>query len=135
MYEYIFNNLKKQFTMTSIFMYFDSDLKCVLEADLSNHVQKDVLSQYDKNDVLCSVVFFSWKLNVVESNYKIYDKELFIIIQCFEQWRSKFKKFMFFIKILTNHKNLQYFMITKQLMHQQTWWVEYLSWFDFKITY
>ena len=26
-------------------------------------------------------------------------------------------------------------MITKQLTHQQTWWAEYLSQFDFKITY
>ena len=26
-------------------------------------------------------------------------------------------------------------MITKQLMHQQTQWAEYLSWFDFKIMY
>ena len=42
-----------------IFIYFDSDFECVLEADSFNHAQKDVLSQYDKNDILCSVVFFS----------------------------------------------------------------------------
>ena len=42
-----------------IFAHFNSDLECVFEADLSDHVQEDVLSQYNKNDVLCSVVFFS----------------------------------------------------------------------------
>ena len=26
-------------------------------------------------------------------------------------------------------------MIIKQLTYQQTWWAEYLSWFDFKIIY
>ena len=86
MYEHAFNNLKKWFMTASILAYFDSDLECVLEADLSDHIQEDVLLQYDKNDVLCSVIYFSWKLNAAESNYKIYNKELFVIIQCFEQW-------------------------------------------------
>ena len=111
--EHVFNNLKKWFIMISILAHFDSDLKCVLEADSSDHAQKNVLSQYDKNDVLCSVVFFSWKLNAAESNYKIYDKELLVIIWCFEQWWSELEKFTFSVKILTDHKNLQYFMITK----------------------
>ena len=133
--KYAFNDLKKWFITVSILAHFNSDLECVLEADLSDHAQKDVLSQYDKNDVLHSIIFFSQKLNAVKSNYEIYDKELLTIIRCFEQWQLKLEEFMFSVNILTDHKNLQYFMITKQLMHQQTWWAEYLSWFDFKITY
>ena len=39
------------------------------------------------------------------------------------------------MKILMNHKNLQYFMIMKQLTHCQIWWIEYLLWFNFKICY
>ena len=69
----------------SILAHFDFDLECVLKADLSDHAQEDVLLQYDKNDVLHSVVFFSQKLNTAELNYKIYDKKLLVIIQCFEQ--------------------------------------------------
>ena len=80
MYEHAFNNLKKWFITASIFAYFDSDLECVLKADSSDHAQENVLLQYDKNNVLHSVVFFSWKLNALKSNYKIYDKKLFIII-------------------------------------------------------
>ena len=53
----MFNNLKKWFITTLILAYFDSDLEYVLETDLSNHAQEDVLSQYDKNDVLCSIIF------------------------------------------------------------------------------
>ena len=59
MCEHVFNDLKKQFITVLILVHFDFDLECVLEADLSDHAQEDVLSQYDKNDVLCSVVFFS----------------------------------------------------------------------------
>ena len=42
-----------------ILMYFDSDLKCVFEVDLSDHAQKDMLLQYDKNNILCLIIFFS----------------------------------------------------------------------------
>jgi len=64
MYEYVFNDLKKWFMIMLIFMHFDSDLKCVLEADLSDHAQRNVLLQYDKNNILCSIVFFyeNWML-------------------------------------------------------------------------
>ena len=57
--EHMFNNLKKQFTTVSILTHFNSDLECILEIDLSDYAQKDVLSQYNKNDVLHSIVFFS----------------------------------------------------------------------------
>ena len=68
----------------SIFIHFNSDFECVFEADLSDHAQENVLSQYDKNDVLWSIAYFSWKLNATESNYEIYDKKLLIIIQYFK---------------------------------------------------
>ena len=63
-----------------ILTHFNSDLECVLKADLSDHAQEDVFSQYDKNDILYSVVFFSQKLNIAELNYEIYDKKLLTII-------------------------------------------------------
>ena len=78
--ECVFNNLKKQFITASILTHFDLNLKCVLEADLSDHAQESMLSQYDKNDVLQLIMYFSQKLNAVESNYKIYDKKLLAII-------------------------------------------------------
>ena len=71
--------------IVSIFTYFNSDLECVFEANLSDHAQRDVLLQYDKNDMLCSIVFFSQKLNAAESNYEIYDKKLLVIIKYFKQ--------------------------------------------------
>ena len=84
--EHMFNDLKKQFMTALILTHFNSDLKSVLEADLSDHAQKDVLSQYDKDNVLHSIAYFSQKLNAVKSNYEIYNKKLLTIIQCFEQW-------------------------------------------------
>ena len=63
-----------------ILTYFDSNLEYVLETDLFDHALENVLLQYDENSILYSVIYFSQKLNVAESNYKIYNKELLIII-------------------------------------------------------
>ncbi len=46
-----------------------------------------------------------------------------------------FTEFDVSIKVLTNHKNLKYFMITKQLNRRQSKWVQFLADFHFVITY
>ena len=66
--------------IASILTHFNSNLECVLEANSFNHAQRNVLLQYDKNDILHLIVFFSQKLNAAESNYEIYDKKLLTII-------------------------------------------------------
>ena len=74
-----------------------------------------MLLQYNKNGKLYLVTFLSQKLTSAELNYKIYNKELFIIIKCFKQWHLKLKESLFLIYMLTDHKNLQYFITIKQL--------------------
>jgi hypothetical protein len=74
-------------------------------------------------------------MSPAEGNYKIYDKELLAIIRCFKQWRPELEGATHPIQVLSDHKNLQYFATTKQLSHRQARWSEYLSRFNFKITY
>jgi hypothetical protein len=74
-------------------------------------------------------------MSPAEGNYEIYDKELLAIIRCFEQWRPELEGAIHPIQVLSDHKNLQYFATTKQLSHRQARWSEYLSRFNFKITY
>ena len=67
----------------------------------------------------------------------IYDKELLAIVKSFETWRPELasvseKQPM---KVLTDHRNLEHFMTTKQLNRQQARWAEFLSEFNFKISY
>jgi len=57
----------------------------VIEIDASNYVFEDILFQYDDNEILYSVAYFSKKHNSVECNYEIYDKELMIIVCAFEK--------------------------------------------------
>ena len=63
-----------------ILTHFNPNLECILKADSFDHAQRGVLLQYNKNDVLRPIAFFSQKLNAAKSNYEIYDKKLLTII-------------------------------------------------------
>jgi hypothetical protein len=42
------------------------------------------------------------------------------IIRGFEEWRCKLEGALHQIKVLSDYRNLEYFMMTKLLNHQQT---------------
>ena len=130
-----FDRLKNSFASAPILRHFDPDLPIVIEADASDHVTAGIISQQDAEGILKPVAYFSKRMNPAECNYEIYDKELLAIIRCFEQWRPELEGASFPIQVLSDHKNLQYFTTTKQLSHRQARWSEYLSRFDFTITY
>ena len=89
----------------------------------------------DNDGVLYLVVYFSRRMAPTKCNYKIYDKELLAIIWCFEEWRPELEGTGLPIKVLTDHKELEYFMTTKKLTPRQVRWVEFLSEFNFVISY
>ncbi len=96
---------------------------------------KDILSQYDENKILHSVTYFSKKHNSIKCNYKIYDKKLMIIVHAFKKWWSELEDFIYSVKMIMNHKNLKYFMLTKQLSHYQARWNKFLFRFNYYIAY
>jgi hypothetical protein len=57
------------------------------------------------------------------------------IVKAFEEWRPELEGALHPIQVLSDHKNLEYFMSTKLLNRRQTRWAEYLSRFNFKIIY
>ena len=74
------------------------------------------MSQYNANGILHLVTFFSKKHSPAECNYEIYDKELMAIIHCFEEWRTELESLPHLIRVLSDHKNLEYFISTKLLI-------------------
>jgi hypothetical protein len=106
-----------------------------VETDASDYVSTGMLSQYDDDGILHPVAFFSKKHSPAECNYEIYDKELMAIVRAFEEWRLELEGALYPIQVLSDLKNLEYFMSTKLLNRHQTHWAEYLSRFNFKIVY
>ncbi len=130
-----FNIFKKVFTFKIILYHYNSDHKIVIEINALNYVFEDILSQYDENEILHSIAYFLKKHNSAECNYEIYDKELMIIVHAFEKWWSELEDFIYSVEMIKNHKNLEYFMLTKQLSYHQARWSEFLSRFNYCIAY
>ena len=83
-----------------------------METDASNYVSAGVMSQYDADGIQNSVAFFSKTHLPAECNYEIYDKELMAIFRCFEEWRAELESSPYPIKVLSDYKNLEYFITT-----------------------
>ncbi len=63
-----------------ILKHFDLIKEVILEMNFLNYVNDEVLFQYDDEDILHSIIFYSKNMIFAEYNYEIYDKELLIII-------------------------------------------------------
>jgi hypothetical protein len=75
-----FDTLKATFTSAPILAYFDLDRDVIVEMDASDYVSASVLSQYDDDNILHPVAYFSKKHSPMECNYNIYNKELMAIV-------------------------------------------------------
>ena len=107
--------LKNSFIIAPILKHYNPKKQTIIEADASDYMSSSILSQYDDEGTLHPVAFMSEKYNSAECNYKIYDKELLAIVRCFERWRSELAGVDYPVAVLTDYRNLVYFMSTKQL--------------------
>ncbi len=114
----IFEELKQQMMTVLVLKHFDLIREAILKMNFLNYVNDEVLSQYDDEDILHSVIFYSKNIIFAECNYEIYDKELLIIIRCLKHWCLELKCMNILIKIFIDHLNLKYFMIIKELIRQ-----------------
>ena len=99
----IFNHMKRRMIKTSILRHFDQTRETILEIDSFNYVNDEVFFQYDDEEVLHSIVFYNKNMSSAECNYKIYDKELLIIIWAFEHWWLELKLTDISIKMFIDH--------------------------------
>ena len=113
--EKAFQELKQRVCEAPILCHFNPNEQCFVETNSSDYVNARVLSQPDNNGILYLVAYFSRRMSPAECNYEIYDKELLSIIWCFEEWKPELKGTGIPVKVLTDHKGLEYFMTTKKL--------------------
>lgn len=127
--------LIKKLTKAPVLNHFDWEMDVVLETDASDYVFAGLLSQTRKDGALKPSAFCSREHFATECNYEIYDKELLDIIRSLEEWRLELHGTTSLIKLLTDHRNFEYFTTTKLLNHRQACWAEFLSIINFQITY
>jgi hypothetical protein len=98
-----------------ILAHFDPDLDVVIEMDASDYACTSILSQYDDDNILYPVAYFSKIHSPMECNYEIDNKELMAVVRAFEEWHPKLQSIIYPIHVLSNHKILEYFLMTKLL--------------------
>ena len=107
----------------------------MLETDASDGVVAAVLSQLHPDGEWYPVGYFSKTMAPAELNYPIHDKEMLAIVRALGQWRAELSGTSTAIKVLTDHRSLEYFMSSKILNSRQARWAEILADFFFVITY
>lgn len=130
-----FEALKTQFISSPVLAMWHDDRITVLETDASGWATGGCLSQYDESKLLRPVAYYSKKLEPAQCNYDIHDKELLAIIRCITEWRGELIGLQQPFIILTDHKNLQYFMSSRKLTERQVRWSQILSQYNFRIDY
>ena len=85
-----------------------------MKTDSSDFVTAGILSQMH-DGVFWLVAFFLKKMSPAEYNYMIYNKELLAIVKSFETWQPELASVdpERFVKMYTDHKNLEHFITTK----------------------
>jgi len=111
--------LKNALISAPILKYFDPNKKIVIEVDASDFAVGGILSQINVNNIMHPVAYFSRKLTNAELNYEIYNKDMLAIITAFKEWRAYLEGAQYQITVLTDHKNLEYFLTTKALNRRQ----------------
>ncbi len=111
----IFDHMKKQMIEVFILHHFDQNKKIILEINSFNYVNNDILSQYDDEETLHSMIYYSKNLNLIKCNYEIYDKKLLTIICVFKHWWSELKLIELLFKMFTDHQALTSLMKDKEL--------------------
>jgi hypothetical protein len=130
-----FDKLKTAFTSSPILVHPDSSRPYIVETDASDYALAAILSQYDDSKVLHPVAFHSRQLLPAERNYDVYDKELLAVVEAFKIWRHFLQGSGLQVTVLCDHKNLEYFMTSRQLSRRQARWSMLLSDYDFVLTH
>ena len=131
-----FEELKTFFISAPVLAMWHEDRETLVEADSSGFNIGGCLSQKDPDDQLFHpIAYFSKRLTPAECNYDIHDKELLAIVRCLEAWRGELIGVHYPFQILTDHKNLQYFMTLRRLTERQVRWSQFLSQFSFRLQY
>ncbi|KAF8753263.1 hypothetical protein RHS01_06867 [Rhizoctonia solani] len=110
-----FDNLKRALIESPVLIQPDVSKEFFLECDASDYATGAILSQKGGDDKLHPVAFLSKSLSPAECNYDIYDKELLAVIRALKEWRHLLEGSEIPVKVLTDHKNLEYFQTKREL--------------------
>jgi len=124
--------MKTQVTSAPILALATDEGQFKIEADVLDYASGAVLSQYQMGS-WHPIRFYSKGFSSAERNYKIYDKEMLVIIRALDEWRHLVQGSKDKIEIWTDYKNLEYFLSAQRLNRRQARWSALLADYDFTL--
>lgn len=128
-----FKQLRLCFSQAPVLLHPDFQRPFIIKTDASDTATGGILSQHGEDGHLHPCAYRSLKMSPTKQNNDIYDKELLSIVLAFQDWWVYLEGSPHEVRIIFDHKNLEYFLTTKQLNHRQACWSEALSTFHFVI--
>ena len=77
--------------------------------------------------------FMSKKFTAAQQNYAVHELETLAILEALLRWEDKL--IGYHVHVITDHKALEYFKTKINLSPHQQRWMDFMSRFDFDITY
>ena len=107
-------------TTAPVLSHWIPDAQLLVETDTSDYAIAAILSNLNPEDgEIHPIAFLSRTLSAAELNYDTHDKELLAIFEAFRSWRHYLEGAEPPINVVTDHKNLEYFLTTKLLTRRQ----------------
>jgi hypothetical protein len=114
-YTQAFETLCNRLVSAPLLAHYDANSQCLLETDASDTVVAAVFSQRGLDGEWHPVGYFSKTMAPAETNYPIYNKEMLAVVKALQHWRAELEGTADAVKVITNHKALEYFMSSKLL--------------------
>ena len=90
-----------------------------VEMDASDGAIAGIISVTMPDNENWPITFHSQSLHSAEWNYDTHDKELLAVFVAFKRWHNYLEGLTHPVDMVTDHKNLEYFTMTKKLMQHQ----------------
>jgi len=130
--EKAFTDLKKVCASEPVLKTPDWSKPFVMHTDASGYALGVVIAQ-EHEDGMHPIAFHSRSLLPTEKNYNVHDKELAGVVFGFKCGCPLFLGAKHPVKVLTDHKNLQYFREPQKVTGRQARCIEFLQDFDYTL--
>jgi len=133
--EKAFVELKGKFTTAPILWHYHPEREKQIETNALDLCKAGILCQYESDRRWHPLSYHNKRLLPAKINYDVHDKEMLVIVNCFQEWRHFLMGATEEIVVFTDYKKLEYFNTTKLLNGRKAGWAEILSQFNIKIVY
>ena len=132
-----FDRLRSTLANAVMHHHFDPSLPTTITTDAADGCLGAAMHQAKPTNPsqLRPIAFMSKTRIPAELKYFIHNKELLAIVHTLEEWEPQLLSLQEPFAVMTDHRALEYFMTKQKLKARQARWAEYMSRFDFRITY